>query len=84
MRKENQGQNVHNVTRQNDAVFMDVMHVISPRPHSPATTPQTSSDAEISHGARRCDSTNDSGGAEWEELSRRMTALSQSRPSSSD
>lgn len=85
MRKENQGQkNSHNVTRQNDDVFIAVAHVIPPRPHSPATTPQTSSDAEISHEARRCDSTNDSGGAEWEELSRCMTALSQSRPSCND
>lgn len=85
MRKANQGQkNPYNVTRQNENPFIAVTHAIPLQPHSPATTPQTSSDAEISHVARWCDSTNDSRQAEWEELSCCMPALSQSRPSCCD
>lgn len=81
-KSKNQGQqNPHNVTRQNDVPFIAVAHVIPPSACSLATTPQTNSDAEISQKACRCDSTNDSGEAEWEELSQCMTALSQSRPS---
>ncbi|ROJ78880.1 hypothetical protein DPX16_15405 [Anabarilius grahami] len=79
-KREKQGQqNPHNVTRQNDVPFIAVVHVILPSVCSLVTTPQTSSDAEISHKAHWRDSTNDSGEAEWEELSCCMTALSQSR-----